>query len=76
MLIPFEREKYIEILRAEGINAAITALHRDTERWEIDTFEGTEGYQPQMWKELLGIREFSRELWEIALREGGKTQSA
>jgi len=72
MIIPFDREKYLQILRTEGINAAVTALHLDTERWEVDTFEGTEGYQPEMWKDLLAIRSFSRELWEIDLRQGGK----
>lgn len=76
MLTSFDREKYLQILRTDGVNAAITALHLDTERWEIDTFEGTPGYQPEMWKELLAVREFSRELWEIALKEGGKTHSA
>ena len=53
--------------RAAIGNAAVTALHRDTNVWEIETFEGDQGYSPEMWNQLLEIREFSRELWEIAL---------
>lgn len=65
-MIQFDREKYIQILRNQGVQAAITALHLDTERWETETFEGDQGYQPEMWKDLLAIREFSRELWQMA----------
>jgi hypothetical protein len=68
-MIQLDREKYLRILRSEGVSKALTTLHLDTEGWEIDTFEGEDGYQPEMWKELLGVREFSRELWEISLRE-------
>jgi hypothetical protein len=67
-MIQFDREKYIRILRSEGLSKALTTLHLDTERWEVGTFEGDQGYQPEMWKDLLKIREFSRELWEIDLQ--------
>lgn len=65
-MIQFDREKYIQIMRTQGIQEALTALHLDTERWEVQTFEGDAGYQPEMWKDLLAIREFSRELWNLS----------
>lgn len=68
-MIQFDREKYIRIMRAEGVSKALTVLHLDTERWEAETFEGDKGYQPEMWKDLLSIRDFSRELWDMHLRE-------
>jgi hypothetical protein len=74
MTIQFDREKYIHIMRSEGIAKALTTLHLDTERWEMDTFEGEKGYEPEMWKDLLVIRDFSRELWDMALHEQGQKQ--
>jgi hypothetical protein len=71
-MIQFDREKYIRIMRAEGVSKALTILQLDTERWEADTFEGDQGYQPEMWKDLLAIRDFSRELWDMSLREQGR----
>lgn len=67
-MIHFDREKYIGIMRSQGVNAALTVLHEDVEKWEVDTFEGVEGYQSEMWNDLLEIREFSRELWQLALK--------
>ena len=61
-----DKEKYRQIARDQGIPAALTALHRDTEHWEWDTFEGNEGYKPTQFEALKSVREFSRELWEIA----------
>jgi hypothetical protein len=68
MLIKFNKEKYLQIAKSESPQAALTQLHRDTERWEYQTFEGNAGYQPQMWEELREVRKFSRELWEMALQ--------
>jgi hypothetical protein len=70
MKVPFERDKYLRILRSQGVNEALTVLHRDIERWEFDTFETPEGYQPEMFTDLIEVRQFSRELWRIALEEG------
>jgi hypothetical protein len=64
----FDKEKYIRIVKSEGISAALTILHKDIYNWEYQSFEGDKGYQPQMWKDLHGVREFSRELWELSLR--------
>lgn len=67
-MLSFDRDKYIRILKSEGVNAALTALHRDTTEFEHTAFEGEKGYQPEMWSELHDVRDFSRELWEMALR--------
>lgn len=64
----FDKDKYIRIAKTEGVNAALTALHRDTTGWEYETFEGQAGYQPEMFKKLIDVRAFSRELWELALK--------
>lgn len=66
-MIQIDKSKYLEIARTSGVNAALTALHQDTNVWEIETFEGDQGYSPEMWKDLEEVRNFSRELWEIAL---------
>lgn len=65
--LKMDKEKYLQIARTQGAEKAITELHRDMERWEFETFEGPEGYQPGMWKDLEEVRKFSRELWEIAI---------
>ncbi len=67
-MLKLDKEKYYQILRSEGLNAALTRLYRDTERWEWDTFEGEKGYQPQQWDQLREVREFARELWESTLK--------
>jgi len=58
-----DREKYLAILESDGLPAAITQLHLDTERLEHETFEGREGWQPELFEYLNQVREFSRELW-------------
>ena len=68
-----DREKYFQIVKTQGLSAAITALHRDTEHLEFESFEGPKGYQPEMFTELFGVREFSRELWNIALTDPNTT---
>jgi hypothetical protein len=69
---PLDREKYLKIARAEGVNAALTALHRDTETWEFETFEGKQGYSEEGWKRLEEVRDFSREIWQLGLEQLGK----
>lgn len=65
----FDREKYIRILEAQGLSAALTALHVDTEHWEHESFEGDKGYQPEQVKALEEVRSFSRELWNLAMKQ-------
>lgn len=61
-----DRDKYLKILKIEGLSAAITALHRDTERVEFEAFEGRQGYRPEVIEYLENVREFSRELWRTS----------
>ena len=65
MLI-LNKEKYLRIARDRGVHAALTELHRDTNEWELETFEGEKGWQPQLWESLKSVRDFSRELWDKA----------
>lgn len=65
-----DKEKYIRLAQTQGVSTALTTLHRDKERWEFETFEGQEGYQPEMWKVLQDINAFSRELWDMELENG------
>ena len=60
-----DREKYLEIARTEGLPAAITTLHLDSEKLERETFEGQEGWQPALYEYSKQVREFSRELWNM-----------
>ena len=52
-MLHLDREKYLQILRAQGLAAALTALHRDRDGFEFETFEGREGYQPKAWDTML-----------------------
>ena len=67
--LSFDKEKYIKIMRTEGVTQALTALHHDTNQWEYQSFEGQNGYQPEMNQALNQVREFSRELWQLALEQ-------
>jgi len=64
----FDRQKYLNILKSDGLSAALTALHLDIERIEFETFEGREGWKPELFEELKQIRIFSRELWDSQLK--------
>jgi hypothetical protein len=63
------KEKYLEILRNQGLSAALTALHRDTEKVEFETFEGQQGWRPELFEYLKEVRNFSRELWNTQLTQ-------
>jgi hypothetical protein len=62
----FDREKYIRVLKSEGIHTALTRLHHDLNQWEFLTFEGEAGYSPELWEQLKMVRNFSRELWDLS----------
>ncbi len=66
---PLDRAKYLEILKSEGLSAALTALHRDAERIEFETFEGQGGFRPDLYAHLEEVRLFSRSLWRASLGE-------
>lgn len=61
-----DKDKYLKILRTQGYDSALTALHRDTEVMEFEVFEGEKGYQRPYWDRVEEVREFSRELWRLA----------
>lgn len=68
-MLHIDKQRYLDLMRTDGVNAALTELHKDTNVWEIETFEGDQGYSPEMWKDLEEVRTFSRELWEAALNK-------
>lgn len=63
-----DKQKYLDIVKANGLHAALTELHRDKEQLEFVTFEGEKGYQPQLWAMVQEYCEFSRELWNTQLK--------
>lgn len=63
-MIKLDKEKYYRIMEKEGASSAITALHKEFQNIEFETFEGERGYQPELWKDLEEVRAFSRELWD------------
>lgn len=64
------RQKYLDIVQAQGISAALTTLHRDMAIVEYQAFEGNRKAEPEMLAQLNEMRDFSREIWEIDLRRG------
>jgi hypothetical protein len=71
-MFKIDKEKYLAIVKSQGVDAALTALHKDKEDWEFTTFEGNQGYKREMWDDLAQVRELSRELWDLSLKMGGK----
>jgi hypothetical protein len=69
-MFQIDKQKYIQIMKTNGLNAALTALHRDSEQWEYQTFEGEGGWKPEDWEKMREVRNFSRELWDQVLRTG------
>ena len=74
--INFNKEKYVRILKSSGVDTALTILHQDIRNWEYEAFEGEKGYQPEIIEELDHVRNFSRELWQIALDNVAPTFNA
>ncbi len=58
-----DKERYFQILRTNGLHAALTELHREKEQLEFVTFEGEKGYRPELFQKIEEYCEFSRELW-------------
>lgn len=61
------KEKYREIAKTQGLQAAVNQLHHDLWEMEKECFDSPEGYQPNLWKNLNEMRLFSRELWDSNL---------
>jgi hypothetical protein len=63
----FQKEKYLELVKTQGLQNAVNQLHHDLWEIEKECFETPEGFQPEMWKKLNELRLFSRELWDMKL---------
>lgn len=61
----FDKEKYLQMAKTNGLPYAITELHNELRELEHETFEGNAGYQPELWEKLKDIRNFSIELWNL-----------
>lgn len=64
-----DKQKYLAIVRSEGLQQALTALHHDLERLEHQCFESPDGYHPEIWKQIEAYRTFSMELWDTRYGE-------
>jgi hypothetical protein len=62
-----DRQKYLEILNSQGVSAALTVLHRDMAIVEYEAFEGDRRAESERLGVLTEMRDFSREIWQIAL---------
>jgi hypothetical protein len=61
------KEKYLEMAKTQGYQAAVNQLHHDLWEMEKECFDSPEGYRPNLWKTLNEMRIFSRELWDSNL---------
>ena len=68
-IIPFTKDRYFELAKAQGLQNAVQQLHHDLWEIEQECFDTPNGYQPEMWKTLNEMRLFSRELWDLKLRQ-------
>ena len=64
-----DKEKYLRLAKSDGLSAAITQLHLDSNDMEFETFEGTKGYQPELFEYMKEVRKFSVELWDSQLSD-------
>jgi hypothetical protein len=62
-MLKLDKEKYLQIMKSQGLSAALTTLHNDTNVLEIESFEGQKGWQPELYEYLKEVRDFSRDLW-------------
>ena len=64
----FTKEKYLELVKTEGLQGAVNRLHQDLWTLEQECFDTPEGFQSDIWKQLNELRLFSRELWDMKLK--------
>lgn len=69
-------EFYRQLTKTDGAAVALTQLHHDLAQWELEAFEGEQGYQPELWKKLHEVRDLSRELWEMDLHKDDPLHSS
>jgi hypothetical protein len=68
-ILPFKRDRYFDLAKAQGLQNAVQQLHHDLWELEQECFDTPNGYQPEMWKTLNEMRIFSRELWDLKLSQ-------
>lgn len=68
-ILPFKRDRYFDLAKAQGLQNAVQQLHHDLWEVEQECFDTPNGYQPEMWKTLNEMRLFSRELWDLKLSQ-------
>jgi hypothetical protein len=64
-----DRERYLALAKTQGVEVALTALHREIATLEVESFEGQEGWRPDLWQQLEAARVFQRELWSMELAD-------
>jgi len=72
MSLVFERDKYLQIVKTQGLTTAVSTLHHDLWETEYRCFESQTGYDPVIWKQLNEMRQFSRELWDMKFKTNSK----
>lgn len=64
----FTKQKYLDLVKSEGLQIAVNTLHHDLWLLEQECFDSPDGYQADMWQHLNELRLFSRELWDLKLQ--------
>ncbi|NDG85718.1 MAG: hypothetical protein EBX52_11875 [Proteobacteria bacterium] len=65
--IAFTKQKYLDLVKTDGLQNAVNQLHHDLWALEQECFDTPAGYKPELWKKLNELRLFSRELWDLKL---------
>ena len=69
MVLAFDRQKYLNLLKTEGYPKALTVLHKDMEAVEYQSFEGDMKHEDELHARHDEMRAFSRQLWQLALEK-------
>ena len=69
-ILSIPKEHYFNLLKEKGLSATQTAIHSEIERLEHESFEGSQGYRPDLYRTLDEYRDFCREIWNFNLAQG------
>ncbi len=72
MKITPDRQKYLSLAKSEGVHTALTQLHQEMNEIEYESFEGSAGYQPELYDSLAAFRKLSAEIWDLRIDPLGK----
>lgn len=64
------REKYLNMVKSQGVDSAISALHRELVSLEGHVFDG--GYSKERFARTQALRDLSRELYTLKLTEASR----